>query len=276
MDMSAVYNAGADSPKDALAQEMFDQGLQWGGKRSFVYPKMKKYVFTYKGDLAIINLEKGLDGWNKAFDFLKKLVSEGKTVMFLSTQPAGRDPLARFAKEISAPYMTTRWLGGTLTNFQTFKARLAYLKELEEKTVSQDFQKYTKKEQGEIMHEIQDIREKFDGLVGMNALPDALFVFCGKRHRVALQEAERKNIPVIGVFGLEDNPDKAAYPIVLNDTSRRSVEFVMGKVKQVYDTYRTAEKMSVHPGQEETTEDKEPKRRAAVKERTAGEKRRAA
>lgn len=240
MDMNGLYTASTDPSKEALVQEMFDQGLQWGGKRSFVYPKMKKYVFTYKGELAIINLEKGLDLWDAAFAFLKKLASEGKTVLFLSTQPAGREALATYAKAIGAPYMTTRWLGGTLTNFQTFRQRMNHLKELEEKVVSPDFAKYPKKEQGEIMREIQDIKEKFDGLVGLQAMPDAVLMFCGKRHRVALQEAERKNIPVIGIFGLEDNPDKAAYPIVLNDTSRRSVEFVMAKVKEVFDTYRQA------------------------------------
>lgn len=274
MDMQGIYNGSQESTTNALVQEMLDQGLQWGGKRSFVYPKMKKYVFTYKGELAVINLEKSFELWTKAFEFLKKLASEGKTVLFLGTQPAARESLAQAAKEISAPYMTRRWLGGTLTNFQTFRARMQHLKELEEKAASPDFANYTKKEQGDVQHEIDDIKEKFDGLVGMNAMPDALFVFCGKRHRVALAEAERKNIPVVGIFGLEDNPDKAAYPIALNDTSRRSVQFVMQKVKEIYETYRAAapqqEKEKIESGKTEiATEDKKPSRRVVPRVRQA-------
>jgi len=253
MDMKEVVNTKEGS--DTLLQEMFDAGLHIGCRRSFVYPKMKQYVFMYKGDLAIINLEKSIELWEKAFAYVQKLISEGKTIMLLGTQPAGRDVLIKYGELLHVPYMTTRWLGGTLTNFPTFKQRLQRLRELEEKIVSPEFSKYPKKEQSGMIGEVSDIKKKFDGLVGMQALPDAVFVFCGKRHRVALHETERMKIPVIGIFNLEDNPDKAAYPIVMSDNSKRGIEFVMQKVKALYDQYHPIVKPVAEPEGEKIEEE---------------------
>lgn len=220
--------------QNELIQIFSEKGLHWGGRRSFIHPKMKKFVFTYKGDLAVINLQKSAELWEKTFNVLTDLISQGKTILFVATQPAAEPVVRKYGQELGFPYITTRWLGGTITNFETFKKRLEYLKGQEAKMASPDFEKYTKKERGLIQKEAQEIRRKFDGLVKIAAFPDAIFVFCGKKHRTALSEAKRKNIKVLGIFGLEDNPDEATEFVPLNDNVRLGVEFVMEKVAEIY------------------------------------------
>ena len=220
--------------QNELIQKFSEKGLHWGGRRSFIHPKMKKFVFTYKGDLAVINLQKSAELWEKTFNVLTDLISQGKTILFVATQPAAEAVVRKYGQEVGFPYITTRWLGGTITNFETFKKRLEYMKSQEAKMASPDFEKYTKKERGLIQKETQEIRRKFDGLVKISAFPDAIFVFCGKKHRTALSEAKRKGIKILGVFGLEDNPSEATEFVPLNDNVRLGVEFIMGKVAEIY------------------------------------------
>ncbi len=217
-----------------LVNKMGEAGLHIGVRRFLVHPKMRGFIFTYKDDLALINLAKSAENWTKTMEYLKELVFAGKPVLFLGTQPIARAAVASFGEEVGVPYMTKRWLGGTLTNFATFKERLNRLKDLEMKIASPDFEKYTKKEQGQMQEEAKEIREKFDGLVRLNDLPKALFVFCARRHRTAILEAKKTGIPVIGVLGLDDNPDEAKHFIPINDNSSPAVSLVLDEVREIY------------------------------------------
>jgi small subunit ribosomal protein S2 len=222
------------SDNNELIKQFTEKGLHWGGRSSFIHPKMKKFVFTFKGDLALINLQKSQELWEKTFTVLRELISQGKTILFVGTQPPAGPVLKKYGEELNLPYITTRWLGGTITNFETFRKRLDYLAELEAKIDSPVAESYTKKERGLMQKEADDIKAKFDGLVKLKSLPDALFIFCGKRHRTALKEAKRKGVKVLGVFGLEDDPEEASSFIPLNDNTRLGIEFVMEKVKEAY------------------------------------------
>jgi len=217
-----------------LIAQFLDKGLHWGVRRSFIHPKMKPFVFTYKGDLAVINLQKSADLWDKTFKSLSDLISQGKSILFVATQPAAEAIVKKYGQEFGFPYITTRWLGGTITNFETFKKRLEHLKGLDAKVASSDIEKYTKKEKGLMQKEADEIRKKFDGLVKMTTFPDAIFVFCGKKHSTALKEAQRKNMKVFGIFGLEDNPEEATEFVPLNDNVRIGIEFVMETVAELY------------------------------------------
>jgi small subunit ribosomal protein S2 len=223
-----------------LSQKMLDAGMHLGVRRFLVHPKMRKFIFTFRDDLALINLTKSVELWEKTFAYLTNAVTQGKTILFLATQPAGRGIVARVSQELGVPYMTKRWLGGTLTNFDTFRKRLDMLAQLEAKIASPDFAKYTKKEQNQIQAEAKEIREKFDGLVRLQSLPDVLFVFCGRKHRTALSEAHRVGVPVIGVFSLDDNPDDAVSFIPVSDNATPAVEMVMAEVGRIYREYRPA------------------------------------
>jgi len=235
--------------QNELIKLFSEKGLHWGSRRSFIHPKMKKFVFTYKGDLAVINLQKSAELWEKTFAVLADLIAQNKNVLFVATQPAAESVVRKYGQELGFPYITTRWLGGTITNFETFKKRLDYLKGQEAKMASPDFEKYTKKERGLIQKEAQEIRQKFDGLVKMTTFPDAIFVFCGKKHRTALSEAKRKKIKVLGIFGLEDNPDEATEFVPLNDNVKIGVEFVMEKVKDLYEKHQPKKELPVQADQ---------------------------
>lgn len=220
--------------ENQLITQFLEKGLHWGVRRSFIHPKMKSFVFTYKGDLAVINIQKSKELWEKMFASLGNLISQGKNILFVATQPSAEAIVRKYGQELGFPYITTRWLGGTITNFDTFKKRLEHLKELEAKLVSSDIEKYTKKERGLMQKEAEEIKKKFDGLVKMTTFPDAVFVFCGKKHRTALKETKRKNIKVFGILGLEDNPEEVSEFVPLNDNVKIGIEFVMEKIAELY------------------------------------------
>lgn len=220
--------------REELIKQFIERGLHLGMRRSFIHPKMRKFVFTFKNELALIDLEKAAELWEKTFQTLQELLSQNKTILFVGTQPAAGPVLKSYGQELNLPYLTKRWLGGTITNFETIKKRLTYLAELEAKLGSQEIEAYTKKEQGLMKKEALEIREKFEGLVKLQTLPEVLFVFCGKKHRTALKEARRKGVKVFGVFGLEDDPEEADGFIPLNDNSRLGIELVMEQFKQLY------------------------------------------
>ncbi|MEW5805216.1 MAG: 30S ribosomal protein S2 [Patescibacteria group bacterium] len=240
--------------RNDLIKEFVARGLHLGGRRSFIHPKMKKFVFTFKNDLALIDLEKAAELWEKTFEELKNLILQGKTILFVGTQPAAGPVLKKYGEELNLPYITGRWLGGTITNFQTLKKRLDYLAELEAKLNSQEVDTYTKKERGLMKKESEEIRGKFEGLVKLKFLPDALFVFCGKKHRTALKEAQRKGVKIFGLLGLEDDPDQANQFIPLNDNTRIGIEFVMEQIKQIYQEQQKAAKKSSEEPKEKTIE----------------------
>jgi small subunit ribosomal protein S2 len=233
-----------------LSQKMLDAGMHLGVRRFLVHPKMRKFIFTFRDDLALINLTKSVELWEKTFEYLTNAVTQGKTILFLATQPAAREIVARVSRELGVPYMTKRWLGGTLTNFDTFRKRLDTLAQIEAKIASPDFAKYTKKEQGQMQAEAKEIREKFDGLVGLQTLPDVLFVFCGRKHRTALEEARRMGIPVVGIFSLDDNPDDAAAFIPVSDNATPAVEITMAEIAKLYREHRPVAAAAVAPAPE--------------------------
>jgi len=217
-----------------MIEEMIKIGLGWGTRKAFLHPKMRKYLLTYKDDLGIINLNESLKEWEKTFTYLEDLISQNKTILFVATQPAAREIVEDYGKKLNFPYVNVRWLGGTLTNFETFKKRLKSLKDLEEKIKNEEFSKYTKKEQLLMLKELDKTREKFNGLLSLENLPDALFIFCAKRHRNAIHEAQKMNIPIIGILGLEDNPDGFKYFIPLNDNTKRGIEFIFFQIEKLY------------------------------------------
>ncbi|KKU11093.1 MAG: 30S ribosomal protein S2 [Parcubacteria group bacterium GW2011_GWB1_46_8] len=217
---------------------MIDAGMHIGVRRFLVHPRMRPFIFTYKEDLALINLAKTVELWEKMFQELRTLIAAKKTILFLGTQPAAKKLLAQYGEELELPYMTQRWLGGTLTNFSTFRARLDHLKDLQAKASSPEFAKYTKKEQGQMVEEANEIKKKFDGLTRLSVLPDALFVFCGRKHRTAIMEAKRVGIPVFGIFGLDDNFEDATHCIVINDNAQSALALVIGEVRSLYQELR--------------------------------------
>jgi len=214
-------------------EEMAKAGLHFGHRASRVHPKMKPYIFGVRNTVHIINLEKTAEKFREALGFIKKLISENKTLLFVGTKVQIKDLTRDVSKECDLPYIVERWLGGTLTNFKTIEKRLEYFKELERKKEKGELKKYTKKEQAKIDHEIKNLEIKFGGIKNMEKLPEAVFILDMKKDNLAIKEARKKGVAIIGIADTNVDLTLADYPIPANDDAISSVKYILEKVKEV-------------------------------------------
>lgn len=216
-----------------VPKDMLEAGLHFGHKSSRIHPKMKPYVSGTKNTVHIIDLEQSAEKFKQALEFIKKLISEKKTLVFIGTKIQVKNLAKETAQECNLPYVTERWLGGTFTNFKTIKKRIEYFKDLEEKRKSGEFTKYTKKERADIDKELSNLETKFGGIKEMTMLPDAVFVLDMRKDEIAVKEAIKKGIAVISVADTNVDPSLADYPIPANDDAISSVRYILEKVKEV-------------------------------------------
>lgn len=213
--------------------EMNEAGLHFGHRTSRVHPKMKPYISGVKNTVHVIDLEQSAKKLEKALEYIKKLVIDGKSIVFVGTKVQVKELLKTTAIECGVPYINERWLGGTFTNFKTIKKRIDYFKELEEKKEKGELGKYTKKEQLKLDKELVDMERKFGGLRSLSGLPDAVFVLDMWKDSLVIKEAIMKNIPIIAIADTNVDPDLANYPIPANDDAVSSIEYILKKVKDV-------------------------------------------
>jgi len=211
---------------------MASSGVHLGSLRSHSHPKMKPYVWSGKGFFQIIDLEKSKEGIAKAIEFLVSVKSKGGIILFVGTSLASKDITKQVAEDLNMPYVVERWLGGTLTNFSTIKRRIDYLKDLESKKKSGDFEKYTKYEASKIEKKIAKLKKYLDGLLNLNRLPDAVWVSSGNYDKIATTEASKKSIPIVGIVNTNSNPDSFNYPIPANDMALSSAILVLNLIKE--------------------------------------------
>jgi len=228
---SAKATAGKDEFK-LDPEEMAQAGLHFGHKTSTVHPKMKQYLWGARNEIHIIDVEKTAEKFKEALEFIKKLISENKTLLLVGTKIQVKNLVKEIAQETGLPYINERWLGGTFTNFETMKKRLEYFKELERKKEQGELAKYTKKERAKIDKEIQDLEIKFGGIKNLEKLPDAVFVLDMKKDYLAVKEAKMKGLKVIGVADTNIDPTLADYPIPANDDAISSVKYILEKAKE--------------------------------------------
>jgi len=214
-------------------EEMEKAGINFGHKVSKLHPKMKTYVSGVKNNVHIFDLEKTQKEFVKALTFISKIISEGKAIIFVGTKIQLRAIIKDAAEECGIPYVTERWLGGTLTNFETIQKRVNYFKDLEKKKETGELEKYTKKERLNFDREIASLKIKFDGIRNMSKLPDAVFIFGLDKEITCAREAKIKGIKIISIVDTNVNPDIVDYPIPANDDAISSVRYILGKVKDV-------------------------------------------
>lgn len=207
--------------------DMLKAGVHFGHQRFRRNPKMDRYIYTTRGGLSIIDLEQTAVKLQEAFDFVVDLVSRGGTVMFLGTKKQAAESVKKMAEEAKTPYMTHRWLGGTFTNFETITRQIKRLREIEEQMNSGEIEKYTKYERLEIERELERLKKDFGGIAALDKLPDALFVVGVNKEKIAINEAKRKGIPVIGLVDTNCNPETVQFPIPSNDDAVKSIELLM-------------------------------------------------
>ena len=213
--------------------EMAEAGLHFGHRTSRVHPKMKPYIFGNRNTVHLIDLEKTVEKFKQALEFIKEIISDDKTLLLIGTKVQVKDITKDFAKECGLPYITERWLGGTFTNYQTLKQRIEYFKELEEKKEKGELEKYTKKERAKMDKELSNLETKFGGIKDMQGLPDAIFVLDMKKDSLAVKEARMKGVKIVSIADTNVDPTLADYPIPANDDAISSVKYILEKVKEV-------------------------------------------
>jgi len=219
---------------NSLLDEMFKVGAHLAFTRSRRHASVKDFVFGKKHNLDVLDLKKTEDQLLQAEKFVKDLSASGKTILFVGTKPEARNIIEKASKEIAVAYVTRRWIGGLLTNFSEVKKRIDRLSQLKKEKEEGELEKYTKKEQGLIAKEMQDLERKFGGVEGIDKVPDAIFVVDSKEENIAVTESISKGIPIVSISGSDCDVTKITYPIVANDASIKSIEFFLGRIKEAF------------------------------------------
>jgi small subunit ribosomal protein S2 len=205
-------------------RQMLEAGVHFGHQTRYWNPKMGPYIFGARGKIHIINLEKTVPLFNDAMNFISGVAQRRGVILFVGTKRSARDAVREEAERCGMPYMTQRWLGGTLTNFRTVKQSVARLKELEAGETDGTFQKMVKHEVLNLRREREKLEASLGGIKDMNRLPDALFVIDIGHEDIAIKEAKKLGIPVIAVVDTNYDPALVDYAIPGNDDAIRAVQ----------------------------------------------------
>lgn len=213
--------------------DFFKAGVHFGHKTRYWNPKMSSYIFGARQGIHVIDLEQTIGAMAEALDHVGNLVYNGGRVIFVGTKWVSRDKVAETAMASDMPYVNFRWPGGMLTNFKTMKHSIKRLIQLEEQMASEDQTAFTKKERLQFEREIKRLDQSFGGIKKMNALPDAVIVMDVGHEQIAVQEANKLGIPVIGIVDTNNAPDGVDFVIPGNDDSHAAVSLYLNLFQEV-------------------------------------------
>jgi len=211
-------------------REMLEAGVHFGHLTRFRDPSMTPYIFCIQNGVHIINLEKTLPMFREALKFIAKVAAKNGKVMFVGTKRSAKRLVAEYAQKCGMPYVDHRWLGGELTNYKTIKQSIRRLKDLETMQIDGTLKHLTKKEGLGLMKEMEKLERGLGGIKNMGGLPDALFVLDVGGEKIAVTEANRLSIPVVGIVDTNHNPAGVNYPVPGNDDAMRAIEFYLRMV----------------------------------------------
>ena len=209
-------------------KQLLEAGVHFGHPTRKWNPKMKKYIFVARNDIYIINLEKTVEMIDKAYTFIKDVASEGKSVLFVGTKKQAQEAIMQEAQKCGMYYVKSRWLGGTLTNFQTIKSRIERLHKLNLMEKMNEFALLPKKEVLKLKAERDKLEENLGGIKEMRTLPGALFVVDPKKEHNAVMEAKKLHIPIVAIVDTNCDPDEVDYVIPGNDDAIRAIKLIAG------------------------------------------------
>jgi small subunit ribosomal protein S2 len=217
-----------------VIDEMFKSGAHYGYSKSRRHPSTTPYIFATKNGVDIINLEKTVDLFEKAMEQIKAYAASGKTILFVGTKAEARQQIVETALALNMPYVSERWVGGSLTNFPEIKKRITRLLDLRAEKEKGELDKYTKKERLLIDREMADMTKNFQGLTGITKTPDVVFIVDPKKEHIALVESKKMNLPVISLLNTDCNLKETNFPIIGNDASVSSISFFINAIKEAY------------------------------------------
>jgi small subunit ribosomal protein S2 len=211
-------------------RDMLQAGVHFGHQTRFWNPKMSKFIFGSRNKIHIINLEKTVPAFNEALDEVRKMAARGNKILFVGTKRAAQKTIREQADRAGMPYVSNRWLGGMLTNYKTIRASIRRLRDLEAQSADGTFEKLTKKEALMRTRMMEKLERSIGGIKDMGGLPDALFVVDVDHEDIAIQEANKLGIPVIGVVDTNSDPDGIDYVIPGNDDAIRAIKLYVTAV----------------------------------------------
>jgi len=214
-------------------KELLEAGVHFGHQTRRWNPKMKPFIFEARNGIHVIDLSKTLPQLEEACDYLAQMAGKGCQILFVGTKKQAQEAVKEAATAAGQPYVTGRWLGGTLTNLQTLKRSLKRMKEIERMEQDGSINDYVKQEQSMIRREHARFLKNLDGLRTMEKLPEVMFVVDIKREHNAVAEARRLKIPVVAIVDTNCDPDLVDYPIAGNDDAIRAVKLVLNTVVEV-------------------------------------------
>jgi len=209
-------------------KQLLEAGVHFGHQTRKWNPKMAPYIFTSRNDIHIINLEDTAVLIDKAYDYIRDMAKEGKTILFVGTKKQAQKAIEDEAKRCGMFYINSRWLGGTLTNFKTIRSRIARLNELDHMEKVGEFNLLPKKEVIKLRAEMAKLEKNLGGIREMTKLPDVMFVVDTKKEHIAVKEAKTLNIPVVALIDTNCDPEPVDYVIPGNDDAIRAISLIAG------------------------------------------------
>jgi len=207
-------------------KQLLEAGVHFGHQTRRWNPKMKKFIFTARSSIYIIDLKKTAERIEKAYQMVKNKAAAGESILFVGTKKQAKEAVTGEAQRSGMPYVTERWLGGMLTNFQTVRRSLKRLEEIEKMSQDGSFEKFTKKEVLKLEKERKKLEKNLGGIREMNRLPGVVYVVDTKKEKIAVAEANRLNIPLVAILDTNSDPDLISYPIPGNDDAIKSIRLI--------------------------------------------------
>ena len=232
-------------------KQLLEAGVHFGHQTRRWNPKMKRYIFTERNGIYIIDLQKTVKKVEEAYNFTKNLAEDGGKILFVGTKKQAQDSVKEEAIRSGMFYVNQRWLGGTLTNFETIQKRIKRLKDIERMQEDGTFEVLPKKEVVQLKKELERLEKFLGGIKDMKGLPSALFVVDPRKERIAVAEARKLHIPIIGIVDTNCDPDEIDHVIPANDDAIRAVKLLTAKMADAILESKQGEEEAVV---EETTE----------------------
>ncbi len=252
-------------------KQLLEAGVHFGHQTRRWNPKMKKFIFTARSSIYIIDLKKTAERIEKAYQLIRDRAAAGETILFVGTKKQAKESVTGEAQRCGMPYVTERWLGGMLTNFQTVRRSLKRLEEIEKMSQDGSFEKFTKKEVLKLEKERKKLEKNLGGIRDMSRLPGVVYVVDTKKEKIGVAEANRLSIPIVAILDTNSDPDLINFPIPGNDDAIKSIRLISRLMADAVMEGRQAAGIEIEPAPAPKIEDR-PTEEAVSEPESDGEK----
>lgn len=235
-------------------KQLLEAGVHFGHQTRRWNPKMAEYIYTERNGIYIIDLQKTVRKAEEAYEFMRDIASRGGKILFVGTKKQAQDSIREEAERCGMFFINNRWLGGTLTNYVTIRKRIARLYELQKMEEEGTFEVLPKKEVAKLKLEMEKLEKNLGGIKEMQGIPDCLFVVDPKKEHIAVMEARRLGIPIVGIVDTNCDPEEVDYPIPGNDDAIRAVKLIAGRMADAVIEGNMGEDAVAQPASEQEEE----------------------